>query len=380
MSDVVRRRVLLQEEDYMNLIGPYSKLTDIKATNFAYHTVRRVTGPAAVMIPANHISNDNNDTRKAVDGCLSDTVVVFEVLGEGSFGAVYSAFDIGLDGLVAVKVLSLSRKLKEEDVQRELFALRGLRKVYGNRLVTVFRIEHTAKHQHVVVMEKMQTSLKKVMQTVEIWQDHDRCQRYMIMLCQAVFAMHRNGWYHRDLKPANIMISADMQMLKLGDFGLTTDNKIAIVYAGSEDYLAPEMLDRKEVVGKDLEKADLWSLGAVLYEMASGQRLKSKGLSCEKLARRMRGLALTQGASSVFVAKCLQTLLRWNPLKRELPDIVDYSEVSFHQAGTELKCAHFPTGVAHGPATPPKGGPNPNIEHLRYKFVLLIMFFGYCLN
>jgi serine/threonine protein kinase len=254
----VTRRVFLQEKDYQNLIGPYNKLTDIHATKFAYHTVGRVTGAAAVMIPANHISNDDNETKKAVGGCLSKDVVVYELLGQGSFGTVHSAFCKVQDGLVAVKVLTLSNKLKKKDVERELLALRGLSNLYGNRLITAFRIERTAKDQHVVVMEKMQTSLKRVMETVLMCQDHDRCQRYMIMLCQALSAMHDNGWYHRDVKPANIMISADMQDLKLGDYGLTTKEKVAHGYAGSQDYLAPEMLDRTEVVGQNLEKADLW--------------------------------------------------------------------------------------------------------------------------
>ena len=75
---------------------------------------------------------------------------------------------------------------------------------------------------------------------------------------------------HRDLKPANILLSADMSV-KLGDFGLAKvfDEAGAMMstYLGTPYYMAPEILEGK----KYDERADLWSVGVILFQMVCGK-------------------------------------------------------------------------------------------------------------
>jgi serine/threonine protein kinase len=382
----VTRRVLLKADDYLAMIDQYGRLNPITASEFAYHMVNTLTGPAAAMVEANHISNDDNKTKDVAIPCLSSSVVVYEVLGQGAFGAVYGAYDTDMMAEVAVKVLTLVQRdmskpnmrneMKDDLLRRELKVIRGMSKIYSKGLIAAFRIEQPAERQHVVVMEKMHSSLKEVLlKSSGTGLDLDICKSYILMLAQGVFDMHRNKWYHRDIKPANVMVSRDQLTVRLGDFGLATGHRHARHYAGSSDYLPPELTDRKKVQGKDLQKADLWSLGVVLYEMATGERLKSTDLSPDGLEDRLRGVAVDKDETSKFVRKWLKKLLRWKADKRELPGIDDYDNGAVAKPGHTDKCEHFPAGVAHGPATPPPGTPNGKIEHLRYKYVVVIVSF-----
>jgi serine/threonine protein kinase len=377
--NVATRSVLLKAADYLALIDPYSKLTELKASQFAYYTVGEMSGVASVMLPSNHIFSGGNDEKLVVVPCLSNAVVVYEALGQGAFAAVYGAFDKVGEAVVAVKVLTvqLPSTLTSRDVDRELLALRGLSLVYSPGLLAVFRIEHPGHGQHVVVMEKMHTKLKQVLKTVKTRLDDDTCQRYITMLCQAVYAMHASHWYHRDIKPANVMVSSDLQTLKLGDFGLTEHGHIARAYAGSLKYLAPEMQDKKKVMGADLEKADLWSLGVVCYLVAHGGRWRHEDLTREKLEARLSFAAVD---SSEFVVTCLKSLLCWNWEERKLPANIAYGNDSFHEPGTVLKCKHFPSGPTERPATAAQETPNGPIEHLRYQSFRLMVYFLFWLD
>jgi serine/threonine protein kinase len=378
--------VLLKADDYLAMHEQYGRLNPITGSKFSCHMVNTLTGPAAAMLEADHISNDDNVTKNVPIPCLSSAVLIYEVLGQGAFGAVYGALDTDMMMKVAVKVLTrVQRDRRKENgrydhkdalLLRELTVIRGMSKIYSKGLIAAFRIEQPAISQHVVVMEKMHSSMKEVLLKVSgTGLDLDTCQRYILMVGQGVFDMHRNGWYHRDIKPANVMVSRDKQTVRLGDFGLATERRDATHHAGSGDYLPPELVDKKQVAGKDLLKADLWALGVLLYEMATGKRLKSKGLTKDALAYLLRDVAVDKDESSRFVKRWLRKLLRWDAVKRMLPGTDDFDTGAVANPGDTDICDHFPGGVAGGPATPPSGTPNGEIEHLRYKYVVVIVSF-----
>jgi hypothetical protein len=376
----VARRVFLRAADYQKLITQYGNLSEIIAAKFAYYLIKSMTGSAAVTLQPNHISNDTNVMDAPGFPCMSSSLLIVEPLGKGAFGAVYSAFDKAMDGEVAVKVLTVGSelpqsKLTAKDVRTELAAVVGLSNIRHAYLTCCFRIEHTAAEQHVLVMEKMHSTLRQLFKQAKL--NYDFCERYMRMMCLAVHAMHINGWYHRDIKPANMLISRDGQTIKLADFGMATQRRKSKSFAGSKAYMAPEMQDEKEAKGKDLRQADLWSLGALCWEMAIGKRLSNTGLSktsLPKLVKQATDRINKKDSTRSLIVSCLNDLLRWDPEQRQLPISLDYSNTVAYVPGTVIKCAHFPAGAAEASKSTP-GGTQMGVEitHLRYKSFFLVV-------
>ncbi len=88
----------------------------------------------------------------------------------------------------------------------------------------------------------------------------------------AVGFMHSNKIVHRDIKPQNVFVDFDMN-LKIGDFGISKllDSSVqnCQTSAGTPSYMAPEMVESQDYSFK----ADIWSLGCVIYEICSLERL-----------------------------------------------------------------------------------------------------------
>lgn len=107
--------------------------------------------------------------------------------------------------------------------------------------------------------------------------------RYMKSLFMAINHCHALGIIHRDIKPENIMIT-DEGSVRLIDFGLSkaSKNRQLTTVAGTPYYMAPEVLD-----GAYQAKADLWSLGVLLYTLVSGY-LPFQGNSSHDVFRKIK--------------------------------------------------------------------------------------------
>ncbi len=206
-------------------------------------------------------------------------------LGGGGSGEVYLAHDRRLDRDVAIKRLVADRRLDSDRIHREAKALAALS---HPNIVTVHAVE-TVGDEQLLVMELVEgTPLSRMIGPDGL--DPDVILHWGCQLAEAVAAAHEAGVLHRDLKPANLVVTPDGR-LKILDFGLAelgddtaedeeeTISRIAAI-TGTVAYLAPELiLGRRATVS-----TDIFAVGVVLYEMATGRRPFYADTSVELLA------------------------------------------------------------------------------------------------
>jgi serine/threonine protein kinase/Tfp pilus assembly protein PilF len=184
-------------------------------------------------------------------------------IGAGGMGEVYKATDTRLDRVVAVKVLA------SEFSERFEIEARAISAVNHPNICALYDIG-TFDGRGYLVLEYLEGS------PVHGPMRADDALRVALQIAAALEAAHRKGITHRDLKPANIMVVEDGS-IKLLDFGLaklagngSTDitRTLAGTVIGTAAYMAPEQAE-----GRPLDaRADIFSFGAVVYELIAGRR------------------------------------------------------------------------------------------------------------
>lgn len=198
---------------------------------------------------------------------------VVRKLGEGAFATVYLAREIENNRLLAIKVPKLN-KLAAQDAMRFFQREAALVKELDHPSISkVFECNQDDSGCCYIAMQYVEgKSLRQVLDTERI--SHRRAVRIAIEISDALQYAHRKQIYHRDVKPTNIIIGLD-DTPYLIDFGLAIHERDRWLYqnqrAGTENYMSPEQV-RGESHRLD-GRTDIWSLGAVLYEMLTGSIL-----------------------------------------------------------------------------------------------------------
>lgn len=188
------------------------------------------------------------------------------LLGHGSFGVVYKARKISVGRPCALKFLKVDDPATGQAVLRELASLEHLAQLDHPGLVSVEDRGVVDGIPYIVMGyggdETLATRLSAGGPLAA-----DRAADLLARLCAAVQALHDHGVVHFDIKPANIFLRGDRP--RLGDYGLarliTQSRKTLSMGRGTPLYMAPELL-----AGKGDERADIYSLGVVLYECLAG--------------------------------------------------------------------------------------------------------------
>ena len=196
---------------------------------------------------------------------------VLEVLGRGGFGIVYRAFDEVLQRVVAVKILSPSMAATSPARKRFLREARSSAAVRHENVVQVHAVEEQPLPYLVMEFVPGETLQQRLDRTGPL--DLPDILRIGRQVAEGLAAAHEKGLIHRDIKPANILIGGDPQEhVKITDFGLARAADDASLtrsgtVAGTPMYMAPE-----QAKGESLDhRADLFSLGSVLYVMCTGR-------------------------------------------------------------------------------------------------------------
>jgi ankyrin repeat protein/serine/threonine protein kinase len=196
---------------------------------------------------------------------------VVSLLGQGGMGAVYKVRQPALDRFAALKLLPVEADLRpgfRERFQREARTLASLNHPH---IVTVYDFGERQGHFFFLMEFVEGGDLRDLIHSRRL--GSREALAIVSQICEALQYAHENGVVHRDIKPGNILLNA-RGGVKIADFGVAkllgrADAGVPANYVlGTPRYMAPEQLERPVEVD---HRADLYSLGVVLYEMLTGE-------------------------------------------------------------------------------------------------------------
>jgi tRNA A-37 threonylcarbamoyl transferase component Bud32 len=200
---------------------------------------------------------------------------VLELIGAGGMGAVYKARQPKLDRLVALKVLSSDLAGDPAFAERFDREARLLARLHHANIVTVFDSGLAGPFAYLLMEFVDGVNLRQAMRAGRF--TPPEALALVQDICAALKFAHEHGILHRDIKPENILIDSRGQV-KIADFGIAKltgeDGKDQLTLTqrgfvlGSPHYMAPEQL---ESPGDVDQRADIYSLGVVLYELLTGE-------------------------------------------------------------------------------------------------------------
>jgi len=210
---------------------------------------------------------------------------ILGLLGTGGMGAVYRVRDLELGEVVALKMLRPELMNDEAALTRFRDEVRLARRVTHRNVARTFDIgEHEgAKYLTMEIVDG--TSLASLIGERGALPVNDAVE-IAEAICEGLAAAHRAAVVHRDLKPENVLIARDGRVV-VTDFGIAHAHdagKVATAIVGTPAYMAPEQLDPH--AGVD-HRADLYALGAVLYDMLTGERAWKGDAPMEVLSARL---------------------------------------------------------------------------------------------
>jgi Protein kinase domain len=199
---------------------------------------------------------------------------ILGLLGAGGMGAVYRARQRGLDRLVALKILP--PKFSGDPAFAERFAreARTLARLSHPNIVTVFDLGQSGPLYYFLMEFVDGVNLRQMLKSHQI--TPREALGLMPQICEGLEYAHGEGVVHRDIKPENILLDHKGRV-KIADFGLskllgTTTQAVQLTQPGhvlgTMHYMSPEQFENPLAVD---HRADIYSLGVVLYEMLTGE-------------------------------------------------------------------------------------------------------------
>jgi len=263
---------------------------DIPSDSFIQSPAIEIAARALAAEPL--IEASSNPTRSLIAGAQIGAYQLLEPLGRGGMGEVHLALDTRLGRKVALKLLPPEFTTDAGRVQRFAREARAASALNHPNIITIHEIGETAKEKgglRYIVTEYVEgeTLRQRIARAPKRRMNVSEAIEVAAQIAAALSAAHKAGVTHRDIKPENVMVRPD-GLVKVLDFGLaklTTSQPEAIdsdaptlsrklgtapgMILGTLRYMSPEQARAHEVDAR----SDIFSLGAVLYEMIAGEPL-----------------------------------------------------------------------------------------------------------
>jgi serine/threonine protein kinase/tetratricopeptide (TPR) repeat protein len=214
---------------------------------------------------------------------------IIEELGKGGMGKVYKVYDTKIKEKVALKLIKPEIASDRETIERFSNELRLARKIAQRNVCKMFDLGE-AEGAHFITMEYVHGEDLKSMIQMTGSLNVGAVLSIGKQVCDGLAEAHSLGVVHRDLKPQNIMIDKGGNA-KIMDFGIARSLREkgitgASMMIGTPEYMSPEQAEAKEVD----QRSDIYSLGIILYEMATG-RVPFEGETPLSVAMKHKGEA-----------------------------------------------------------------------------------------
>lgn len=261
-------------------------------------------------------------------GFTIDDLDTVEEIGSGTCGQVCKMRHRQTGDVMAVK--KMRRSQNKEEQKRILMDLEVVMKCHSCPFIVNCLGSFISRSDVYICMELMTTCLDKLMKKLQGPIPEDMLGKISVSIVKALnYLKETHGVMHRDVKPSNVLLDHNGSV-KLCDFGISgrlVDSKAKTRSAGCAAYMAPERIDPPDPMNPDYDvRADIWSLGITLVELATGEfPYRDCSTEFELLSRVMNEdppqLPKEKGFSSnlnAFVRSCLMKDYKYRPKYHKL--------------------------------------------------------------
>ncbi|MBN2725236.1 MAG: serine/threonine protein kinase [Deltaproteobacteria bacterium] len=224
---------------------------------------------------------------------------VQELIGQGSMGKVYLAKQLSVDRHVAVKVLKQKLAIDDKVVQRFHREARAAARLNHPNIITIHLVgEMDGTRTPYMVMEYVEGASLETIIATQGALDPARVIKISIQIATALLEAHKNHVVHRDLKPENIALlkhGTSGETVKVLDFGIAkilhSDEELSQLTKTGTIFGTPAYISPEQAGGEPLDfRTDLYSLGVIMYRMATGHLPFENASGLEILVRHIKDI------------------------------------------------------------------------------------------
>ena len=241
-----------------------------------------------------------------------------KLLGKGSFSKVYRGYIQRMDP-IAIKKIRIDKVKKNMNyLESEIKIMRGLK---HKNIVNLIDVIWEGNQIYLVLEDCAGGDLKEFISSKGSRPMIEKyVQYYLKQLAEGLRYLRSKNIVHRDLKPQNLLLTKDYDVLKISDFGFAKvigSEMLAETLCGSPLYMAPEIMNQDSTTYTS--KADLWSVGIIMYEMLFARYPYRRVSNVIDLMKKIKKDPIEFPNSPSVSKECMhliKNLLKKNPLKR----------------------------------------------------------------